>query len=171
VDIVRQLREPPVLFLASGAFLLPVGVIVYHSDWPPWSSQHTHFAMGNVGEGILAVSALFSVFALVYFVFPLFFRRRMNRALGYLHFWLNAVALLLQFAIPVVFNLTIHSPPNESKWNTFGHRFAAATTSVVLAFLVLAFAQMPFLINLIWSIFKGQKASNLTPSVVNSAVD
>ncbi len=90
--VLKRWLLPEFQFFALAACLLPVGVFTLHSDWPPLTWKHLHFAEGDIGQTILACSALFFTLAVAYFSFPRIFHRRMNQLLGQIHFWLNVTA-------------------------------------------------------------------------------
>src|SRR6267143_879887 len=114
MTIARRLSWPEFQFLALAVCLLPLGILTFHSDWPPWAWMHIHFAEGDIGKTILGCSGLFFGFALAYFFFPRIFHRRMNRVLGQIHFCMNLIAFLVLLALPIYFNLAFHSPPDET---------------------------------------------------------
>jgi heme/copper-type cytochrome/quinol oxidase subunit 1 len=144
-----------------------LGVLSFHSDWPPLSWKRTHFASSDIGQRILAISGLFLIFSLVYFFFPRIFRRRMSDVFGRLHFRANVIAVFLQFAIPVFFNLTFHAPSGQSKLGKLVQAFGTGLNSFAWEIGALALAQVFFLVNLLWSIFKGEK---LFTSATTSAI-
>jgi len=117
---------------------------------------------------MLAISSLFVIFAVVYFFFPRVFRRRMSDALGQIHFWANVIAVILNFAIPIFFNLTFHSPPSDSKLGKIVRAFGTGLHSFAWEIGALLLAQAFFLVNLLWSIFKSKKEFAPTTSSANS---
>jgi heme/copper-type cytochrome/quinol oxidase subunit 1 len=154
--IPKRLARPEFQFFALAVSLLPLGIFTFHSDWPPWSWKHIHFAENDIGKTILACSGLFFGFALAYFFFPRIFHRCMNRMLGQIHFWLNVIAFLVLLAMPIYFNLVFHSPPDETKLGTAFRAFGSAMDSFFLGIEVLAIIQILFLANVLWSAFKGK---------------
>jgi len=157
--IPKRLSWPEFQFLALAVCLLPLGIFTFHSSWPPWGWMQIHFAEGDIGKTILGCSGLFFAFALVYFFFPRIFHRRMNRVLGQIHFWLNVIAFLVLLALPIYFNLVFQSPPGETKLERGFRAFGSAMDSFFLAIEVLGIVQILFLVNVLWSVFKGEKAS------------
>ena len=160
--IPKRLARPEFQFFALAVCLLPLGIFTFHSDWPPWSWKHIHFAESDIGKTILACSGLFFGFALAYFFFPRIFHRCMNRMLGQIHFWLNVIAFLVLLALPVYFNLVFHSPPDETRLGTAFRAFGSAMDSFFLGIEVLAIIQILFLANVLWSAFKGERTSDPT---------
>jgi cytochrome c oxidase subunit 1 len=148
------LHHPSALFAVAAACLLVLGIVFLHSSWPPPGVENIHFWMSDVGEELLAISALFGIFALVYFIFPRIFRRQMDDRLGQLHYWTSVFALIVQFALAWYFNLTFRSIPDEPKLDTFFRAFGVAFKADVWAFYIFAGAQVVFIVNLLLAIFK-----------------
>ena len=86
----------------------------------------------------------------------------MNQTLGQIHFWLNVVAFVLLLSLPIYFNLTFHSPANETKLDRFFRVFGSSMNSFFWGVGVLAVVQILFVANLLWSIFKGEREFHLT---------
>ena len=164
MTLLKRLSLTEFQFLALAVCLLPVGIFTFHLSWPPARWMQIHFSEDDIGKTILACSALFFAFALAYFFFPRILHRQMNRTLGRVHFWLNAIAFLLLLALPVYYNLTFHSSAGEPKLNTFFRAFGAGMDSFLLGVGVLAVIQVLFLANIVWSIFKGER----TPQLINA---
>jgi heme/copper-type cytochrome/quinol oxidase subunit 1 len=162
MTIPKRLSRPEFQFLALAVCLLPLGILTFHSSWPPWGWMRVHFAEGDIGETILACSGLFFVFALAYFFFGKIFHRRMNRALGQFHFWLNVTAFLVLLALPIYFNLVFQALPDETKLGRGFRAFGYAMESFFLGIEVLGIVQILFLANVLWSVFKGERTSGPT---------
>jgi cytochrome c oxidase subunit 1 len=123
--------------------------------------HNTYFVVAHF-HLIMAMAGVFSIFAGVYYWFPLMTGRLMNEPLGKLHFWLTLLAAYATF-FPMHFAGLAGEPRHYSQ--------LAGTTPSLQALLplqkhityfalVLAAAQFLFLANLIWSAFKGVRASN-----------
>ncbi|MBS1645739.1 MAG: cbb3-type cytochrome c oxidase subunit I [Bacteroidetes bacterium] len=119
----------------------------------------TYFVVGHF-HIVMGVSAIFGMFAGVYHWFPKMFLRTMNKKLGYLHFWLTFIGAYGVF-FPMHF-LGLAGVPRRYYTNSNFPIFdnlvdmnVIITCSAILA----AFAQMIFLINFFYSIFRGEKAS------------
>jgi heme/copper-type cytochrome/quinol oxidase subunit 1 len=162
----ERLRSPEVLFFALAICLLPLGIVSFHSSWPPLTWKHAQFAEGDIGQTILACSGLFLVFALVYFVFPKIFHRQMNEKLGRFHFWANMIAVFLLLAFPIYFNLSFPLQSGESKLDRFFRAFGRSLDSFAWGIGAMLIVQLLFLGNLLWSIFKGQKV--FRPTIIES---
>jgi cytochrome c oxidase subunit 1 len=101
---------------------------------------HFHIVMG--------LSAIFGMFAGVYHWFPKMFLRMMSKKLGYLHFWLT-------------FFLGLAGVPRRYYTNSNFPMFdnLVDINEIVTVFAILgALAQVVFLFNFFYSIFRGEKA-------------
>lgn len=113
---------------------------------------HFHIVMG--------VSAIFGMLAGVYHWFPKLFLRHMNKNLGYLHFWLTFVSAYGVF-FPMHF-LGLAGVPRRYYTNMEFPLFNNLQDINVLitVFAILgALAQVIFLFNFFYSIFRGTKSS------------
>ncbi len=112
---------------------------------------HFHLVMG--------VSAIYGMFAGVYHWFPKMFGRLMNKTLGYWHFWITAIAAYGVF-FPMHF-VGLAGLPRRYYTNTAFPYFddLADINVVITMFAILGgLAQLIFLGNFFWSIYKGKKA-------------
>jgi cytochrome c oxidase subunit 1 len=114
---------------------------------------HFHMVMGT--------SALFALYAAVYHWFPKMFGRMMNEKLGKLHFWLTFIGTYAVF-FPMHYLGFMGVPRRYYAFDQFQFFPQIAVNNInvfisVAAFIV-GFAQLLFVINFIWSAFKGQKA-------------
>lgn len=143
------------LFVAGGVTGLVLGQtaldVVFHD---------THFVTGHF-HLIMGVAAIFGIFAATYYWFPKMFARTMNEALGKLHFWLTFVGV---YAIFVPFHiLGIAGHPRRYADST-GYEFLRALDPlhvfITIAAFVTAAAQLIFLMNFFWSLFKGKRAAD-----------
>ena len=114
---------------------------------------HFHLVMG--------ISALYGLFAGVYHWFPKMFQgRMMNKNLGYIHFWVTAVASYGVF-FPMHF-VGMAGVPRRYYQNTAFPMFDELTDVQILMTvfaLIAAAAQLVFVYNFIYSIFYGKKGS------------
>ena len=108
---------------------------------------------------IMGVAAIFGIFAGSYFWFPKMFGRLMNETLGKIHFWLTFVGVYAIF-MPMHF-LGMEGNPRRYPELT-GFDFLEPLQSLHLFISTAAFitigAQLLFVFNLFWSLFRGQKA-------------
>ena len=112
---------------------------------------HFHLVMG--------VSAINGMFAGVYHWFPKMFGRMMNKTLGYWHFWLTSIAAYGVF-FPMHF-VGLAGLPRRYYMNTAFPYFddLSDINVVITLFAILGgLAQLIFLGNFFWSIYKGKKA-------------
>lgn len=141
----ERIQSPAGLFLALAIFLLPFGIVSFHSSWPPLTWKNAHFAEGDIGQTILACSGLFFCFALAFFLFPKLFHRQLNKKLARLHFWANLIGLVLLLAFPIYFNLSFHAPSAESKVDRFFRAFGASLDAYAWGFGAMLVVQVLFL--------------------------
>jgi cytochrome c oxidase subunit 1 len=112
---------------------------------------HFHLVMG--------VSAIYGMFAGVYHWFPKMFGRMMNKTLGYWHFWITAIAAYGVF-FPMHF-VGLAGLPRRYYTNTaFPYFDDLADINIVITLFALVggAAQIIFLSNFFFSIYKGKKA-------------
>ena len=112
---------------------------------------HFHLVMGS--------AAIFGMLAGVYHWFPKMFGRMMNPRLGYLHFWFTFVAAYMVF-FPMHF-LGLDGVPRRYYAFTefeFMKKWLTVNVFITWAAIVAAVAQVAFLFNFFYSIFKGKKA-------------
>ena len=112
---------------------------------------HFHLVMGS--------AAIFGMLAGVYHWFPKMFGKMMNAKLGYLHFWLTFICAYLVF-FPLHF-LGLDGVPRRYYAFTefeFMNKWLTVNVFVTWAAIVAALAQVAFLFNFFYSIFKSKKA-------------
>jgi cytochrome c oxidase subunit 1 len=116
-------------------------------------TAHFHLVMG--------VASIFGMFAATYFWFPKMFGRLMNETLGKIHFWFTFVGVYSIF-VPMHIMGIVGMPRRYSEFTQY--RFLDSLHPLVVfvsvAAIVTVLAQVIFYSNLIWSIFKGKKASD-----------
>lgn len=112
---------------------------------------HFHLVMGS--------AAIFGMFAGIYHWFPRMYGRMMNKTLGYFHFWFTFVAAYLVF-FPMHF-MGLAGVPRRYYQFTLVKEFEVwmdVNVLITVAALVGGFAQLFFLFNFFYSIFKGKKS-------------
>jgi cytochrome c oxidase subunit 1 len=117
---------------------------------------HFHIVMG--------MSAVFGMFAGVYHWFPKMYGRMMNTRLGYVHFWLTIVGAYGVF-FPMHFVGLAGAPRRYYDYSVY-QDFDANTYDIMMDLNVIvtcfaifaAVAQLLFLFNFFYSIFRGPKA-------------
>jgi len=113
---------------------------------------HFHLVMGS--------AAIFGMFAGIYHWFPKMFGRMMNNTLGYFHFWFTFISAYLVF-FPMHF-MGLAGVPRRYYQFTLVKEFDVwmdVNKLITVAAIMGGFAQLFFLWNFFYSIFKGKKAS------------
>ncbi len=121
----------------------------------------TYFVVGHF-HMVMGVAAIFGMFAGTFFWFPKMFGRMMNETLGKIHFWITFVGVYCIF-MPMHFlgvegNVRRYSRFTEINFLNTPHMTDVHLFMSIAAFITGA-AQLIFLFNLFWSMFKGPKAS------------
>jgi cytochrome c oxidase subunit I len=134
----------------GGIFLGQSSVDLYLHD--------TYFVVGHF-HLIMGVAAIFGIFSGTYFWFPKMFGRMMNESLGKLHFWLTFIGVYSIF-LPMHFLGMAANPRRYAQMTEFRYLDHLGSMHIVIsiAAFVTAAAQVLFLVNLFWSMFKGSKA-------------
>jgi cytochrome c oxidase subunit I len=119
----------------------------------------TYFVVGHF-HLVMAVAAIFGIFAGTYFWFPKMFGRMMNESLGKLHFWLTFVGT---YCIFMPFHY-LGLAGNVRRYQAFVADYMAPLVPVhkfiTVAALATGAAQFIFLYNLIHSRFRGEPATD-----------
>ena len=135
----------------TGLFLGNVSVDVPLSD-TMFVVAHFHMVMG--------VAPIFVIFAAIYHWFPLASGKMLNNAMGQFHFWVTFVgAYLIYFPMHYLgfvgvprryyeIGETMFVPPSAADLNAF----------ITIMVLIVGFAQVVFIYNLLTSIFSGKKS-------------
>jgi cytochrome c oxidase subunit 1 len=113
---------------------------------------HFHLVMGS--------AAIFGMLAGVYHYFPKMFGRLMSNKLGYLHFWITFTCAYLVF-FPLHF-LGLDGVPRRYYAFTefeFMQKWVTVNILVTWSAIIAALAQVAFLFNFFYSIFKGKVSS------------
>ncbi len=136
----------------GGLFLNQPATDVYLHD--------TYFVVAHF-HLIMGVAAIFGIFAATYYWFPKMFGRQMISSLGKFHFWITFVGVNAIF-MPMHFLGMVGNPRRYAELTAFTfleqvkpvHLFIS-----IAAFLTIA-AQLVFLFNFFWSLWRGPKAPN-----------
>jgi cytochrome c oxidase subunit 1 len=112
---------------------------------------HFHLVMGS--------AAFFGMLAGVYHWFPKMFGRMMDAKLGYVHFWITFVGIYLIF-FPMHYIGIAGFPRRYYSWTNFDafSTFTDLNAFISIAAIMTFAAQLIFLFNFFWSIFRGRKA-------------
>jgi len=135
----------------SGIFMASTPVDIFIQD--------TYFIVAHIHYVVFGGS-IFGAFAGIYYWFPKMFGRMMNEPLGKLHFWGTFVFYNATFFPMHILGVggmmrRIYNPQQyeflrwADNWNIF----------ISIAAFLLGVAQIPFVINFLWSLFAGKKAS------------
>jgi len=122
---------------------------------------HFHIVMG--------VASFFGLFAGVYHWFPKMFGRFMNNTLSYIHFWLTIVGAYLIFW-PMHYEGLAGMPRRYydfSNWESF-KMFGGLNEFISIVAMVVFAAQLLFVINFFYSIWKGRKVTTMNPWDANT---
>ncbi len=118
----------------------------------------TYFVVGHF-HLVMGVAAIFGMFAGTFYWFPKMFGRMMNETLGKIHFWLTFVGVYAIF-MPMHY---LGMEGNVRRYSTFIDDYMQRLLPVHKFMSIWAFivggAQLIFLFNLFWSMFKGEKAA------------
>lgn len=113
---------------------------------------HFHLVMGS--------AAIFGMLAGVYHWFPKMFGKMMDERLGYLHFWVTFIGAYLVF-FPMHF-MGLDGVPRRyyalTEFPSF-NRWLTVNIFITWAAIMAAVAQVAFIVNFIYSIFWGKKAT------------
>jgi cytochrome c oxidase subunit 1 len=122
----------------------------------------TYFVVGHF-HLVMAVAAMFGIYAGTYFWFPKMTGRMMNDTLGKVHFWLSFVGA---YAIFMPFHY-LGIAGNVRRYQAFTDDYLIPLIPVhkfiTVAALITGFAQLIFIYNLIHSRFWGERAPNDNP--------
>jgi len=104
-------------------------------------------------------AAIFGMFAGIYHWFPKMFGKMMNKTLGYFHFWFTFISAYLVF-FPMHF-MGLAGVPRRYYQFTLVKEFgvwADVNILITVAAIIGGVAQLFFIFNFFYSIFKGKKA-------------
>ncbi|MCC6816606.1 MAG: cbb3-type cytochrome c oxidase subunit I [Saprospiraceae bacterium] len=131
--------------------------------------QHdTYFVVAHF-HIVMGVAAFFGMFAGVYNWFPKMFGRYMNDTLGKIHFWVTLIGAYAIFG-PMHF-LGMAGVPRRyylfDKFDAFSG-FDTMNKFITIAAIISFFAQIVFVINFFWSMYKGKRVTSQNPYGSNS---
>lgn len=112
---------------------------------------HFHLVMG--------AASFFGMLAGVYHWFPKMFGRMMNDKLGYIHFWITFICVYLIF-FPMHYIGIAGFPRRYYSFTSFDafKTYGDLNTFISVAVMVIGAAQLIFIFNFIYSIFRGRRA-------------
>jgi cytochrome c oxidase subunit 1 len=117
----------------------------------------TYFVVGHF-HFVMAVSAMFGIFAGTYFWFPKMFGRMMNDTLGKVHFWLSFVGAYCIFMPFHYLGLASNVRRYQAFTDDYLQPLIPVHRFITIAALATGAAQLIFVYNLIHSRFWGEKA-------------
>ena len=120
----------------------------------------TYFVVGHF-HLIMGVAAIFGIFAATYYWVPKMFGRMMSESLGKIHFWFTFIGTYAIF-MPMHYLGMAGHPRRYSQLTEVGylHNLLPLQRFISIAAFITIGAQVIFVINLFWSIFRGPKASD-----------
>src|SRR5712664_249698 len=117
---------------------------------------HFHLVMG--------VAATFAILGALFFWFPKLFGRRLNESLGKIHFWLTFAGVYLVFMPMHWLGLLSHSNIySGSRGAAIAPMVGPGRAFITVAAILMVFAQGIFLVNFLWSLFRGEKVEERNP--------
>ena len=117
---------------------------------------HFHIVMG--------VAGMFGMFAGLYHWYPKMYGRYMNNTLSYIHFWVTMIGSYLIFW-PMHYEGLAGMPRRYyefSGWESF-NMFGGLNQFISFVSIIVFSAQLLFVFNFFYSIFKGRKVTTLNP--------
>ncbi len=117
---------------------------------------HFHIVMG--------VAGMFGMFAGIYHWYPKMYGRYMNDTLSYIHFWVTMIGSYLIFW-PMHYEGLAGMPRRYyefSGWESF-NMFGGLNQFISFVSIIVFAAQLLFVFNFFYSIFKGRKVTSLNP--------
>jgi cytochrome c oxidase subunit 1 len=134
----------------TGLFLADIVSDIYLHD--------TFFVVGHF-HLIMAAAVLLATFAAIHFWFPKMFGRMMNERLGKLHFWLTILTLNIVFMGQLLIG---YAGMQRRLYNPAVYEFLRPllplNRAISHAAFLLGAAQLIFVVNFFWSLFRGRAA-------------
>ncbi|HVB29874.1 MAG TPA: cbb3-type cytochrome c oxidase subunit I, partial [Terriglobia bacterium] len=120
--------------------------------------HETYFVVGHI-HLVMGMAVIFAIFAGTYFWFPKMFGRLLNETLGKIHFWFTFIGAYVIF-MPMLF---LGLEGNPRRYSAFTDNFLKPLIPlhqfITVAALIVGTAQLIFIFNFFWSLFKGPQAS------------
>jgi cytochrome c oxidase subunit I len=149
---------PGMLFISGGltGIFLGNSALDIHLHDTYFVVAHFHIVMG--------VASFFGMYAGVYHWFPKMYGRYLNNTLAYIHFWITLAGAYLIFW-PMHYEGLAGMPRRYydfSAWETF-KGFNSLNEFISFVSIIVFAAQLLFVFNFFYSIFKGRKVTTLNP--------
>ena len=146
------------LFISGGLTGLFLGnsTIDIHLHDTKFVVAHFHIVMG--------VASMFGMHAGIYHWFPKMFGRYLNNTLGYIHFWVTIIGAYLIFW-PMHYEGLAGVPRRYldlRDWHSF-NKFDDLNKMITVVSIIVFAAQLMFVFNFFYSIFKGRKVRTPNP--------
>jgi cytochrome c oxidase subunit 1 len=156
-----QLKTPMLFALGFLSFFIAGGLTGPILAQPALDAylHNTFFVVAHF-HMVMAMAGVFSVFAGIYYWFPLITGRRMNEALGHIHFWISLIAAYGTF-LPMHFAGLAGEPRHYDRLAGPATSFSLlipVERGITFSALLLAAVQMVFLWNVLVSIRRGRPA-------------
>jgi cytochrome c oxidase subunit 1 len=147
------------MFAIGGLTGLPLGLAS-----PDIYLHDTYYVIGHF-HYVVAPGVIFGLFAGIYYWFPKFTGRKLSEFLGHLHFWPTLICMNLIFMPMMIQGLAGMSRRLYDGGQQYAHAQGVLHWNVFISMAAwtLALAQIPFIINLIWNLFKGKKVESDNP--------
>ena len=116
---------------------------------------HFHLVMG--------VAATFAILGALFFWFPKMFARRLNEILGKFHFWLTFAGVYCVFMPMHWLGLMAHSRTPSGEFAVSVPPGSSLRTFVTVATILTVAAQALFILNFVWSLWRGEKTEESNP--------
>ena len=147
------------LFLSGGLS----GIFLTRHDLAAAAAVSDDFVTGHF-HLVMGVAATFAILGALFFWFPKLFGRRLNEPLGKIHFWLTFAGVYCVFMPMHWLGLIAHSRLSPSgAVASIAAPGSAIHTFITVAILLTVSAQGLFLINFLWSLFRGEKVAECNP--------
>ncbi len=147
------------MFGIGGLTGLPLGLAA--TDVP---LHDTYYVIGHF-HYVVAPGVIFALFAGIYYWYPKVTGRQMNETLAQVHFWPTLIAMNLIFMPMMIQGLMGMNRRLYDGGATYTSMHGVLYWNVVISWAswIMGLAQIPFIFNFFYSIFKGKKVASDNP--------